>query len=555
MAIAPMPNKEVDASAPLVTSANPAATNKKSKLPPKYEGIAVVLDSSSRGADDTSLRKAFADLRKLSDPRAADVLVRFLEKPGSPIAPRWKTQAGLALGELGDVRAVATLAWRLKQDPLKLYDRDKDPDLRMDDNERVVSARYIADLLRLYPERKDEIAKAAEDGLLAWVTDKPQPHANGLRALALMNSAKARPKIRGWSDPKEALPSPGQQTFSPAWPTAQVAQRYLGLTWRDSPETDASKRDALALFRRQLTRRPEKVDTSMDALLQGGIAVLGMTVRALAVGAVQGMVEAKDTHAFDTLTKFIDDEKANEQARAEACTALGFVASPTELVTIATKKINGGAGASQLPPKQDFVRRCYVDGLARRGDSGVARALLPLLLAKTTDAQLRIPLATAIGAARLGPPSTPAMQSLNGVLGDPDLRGPAALAMLLGGDLPPAAAKDLCARVEISKEVQVVQTFDSIFGTVYEHELDDGVLARRLRNASECGGDVKKLAEHSLQQGVSFDAGPRTVTRVVLRARLIAMAKESKDPDKRAEAQLILQSLNEEATLDALGLD
>lgn len=527
----------------------------KSRRTPKYERLVAALDTSSRERSDDALRQTFAELRALADPRAADALARFLEKPG-PIAPRWKTQAGLALAELGDVRATPTLAWRLKQDPLKLYDKDNDPELRMDDSERVASARYIADLLSLHPEHRGEIAKLAEDGLLAWATDQPQPHANALRALALMQSTKARPKLRAWSDPKEPLPSAGQQAFHASWATAQAAQRYLGSTWRDAPDTEPGRRDALAVFRKQLTRRPEKVDASMDSLLQGGLAVLGMTLRGLAVGAAQGMVEANDTHAYDLLTKFIEDEKANEQARVEACTALGLLASPTELTTIASKKVNG---STQLPPKQDVVRRCYLDALARRGDAGAQRALLPLLLAKSTDPTLRVPLAMAIGAAKLGPPSTPVMQSLHGLLGDPDLRAPAALAMLLGGDLPPAAAQDLCARVDLLNDTNsaigsIATAIGVLFRVIYDHEIGDGALVRRLKHLNACGGDIKKVAENALKD-VIYDSGPRTLTRVVLRGRLIAMAKEpAKDPEKRADAQVVLQALGEEATLDALDL-
>ena len=51
--------------------------------------------------------------------------------------PRWRTEAALRLAEIGDVRAAPTLAWRMEQDPLKLYSAGVDDELRRDDSERV----------------------------------------------------------------------------------------------------------------------------------------------------------------------------------------------------------------------------------------------------------------------------------------------------------------------------------------------------------------------------------------------------------------------------------
>jgi len=128
-------------------------------------------------------KQLFDMMRELEDPRGADMLVAYI---ASNPKPHWKTEAALRLAEIGDIRAVPTLAWRLQQDPLKLYNNVDDPELRQDDNERVLSARMLADLAILHPDQKQQIRHDSEDAVIFWVTDKPQPHANGLRALAAM---------------------------------------------------------------------------------------------------------------------------------------------------------------------------------------------------------------------------------------------------------------------------------------------------------------------------------------------------------------------------------
>ena len=120
-------------------------------------------------------------LRSLEDPRSGDALAAYI---GTNPPPHWKTEAGLRLAEIGDLRSVPTLAWRMKQDPLNLYNKDLDPDYRQDDNERVVSARMLADLAVVNPDKRPEIRAEAYDGVYYWMTNKPQPHANALRFMA-----------------------------------------------------------------------------------------------------------------------------------------------------------------------------------------------------------------------------------------------------------------------------------------------------------------------------------------------------------------------------------
>ena len=254
-------------------------------------------------------KQLFDMMRELEDPRGADMLVEYIAS--NPKA-HWKTEAALRLAEIGDLRAVPTLAWRLQQDPLKLYNAIDEPELRQDDNERVLSARMLADLAILHPDKKQQIRHDAEDATIFWVTDKPQPHANGLRALAAMDSLDILPKMRKWADPSDPLPKEGQQEFPPSWATAQSALRYLG--W-------SKDNQSWALLQKQLFRKPNKVDATMESLMQGGLAVLGMTLRALGVGAADGFAQWGDPRAYPELVKYIEDKENNEQSRIEACFA------------------------------------------------------------------------------------------------------------------------------------------------------------------------------------------------------------------------------------------
>src|SRR6185503_8615933 len=95
-------------------------------------------------------------------------------------------------------------------------------------------ARMLADLAILYPDKADLIRSQAEDQVLFWITSHPQPHANGLRFLAVVKSPKVMPKLRRWADPPDQLPPEGAQPPMPdAFATAQSALRYLG--WTQDP--------------------------------------------------------------------------------------------------------------------------------------------------------------------------------------------------------------------------------------------------------------------------------------------------------------------------------
>src|SRR5262249_54505617 len=146
------------------------------------------------------------------------------------------------------------------------------------------------DLAVLYPERRAQLLHDAEDGAMTWVTDKPEPHANGLRFLVAAGSTKIMPKLKAWADPQVPMPLVGAQPpIPPAWEIVQSALRYYGMT---------KDKQAWGVLERQLTRQPaHHFDLTMEGLKQGGIAVLGMTMRALGYGASDGFAEWGDNKA------------------------------------------------------------------------------------------------------------------------------------------------------------------------------------------------------------------------------------------------------------------
>ena len=372
------------------------------------------VDKSKRDTEKFQIKLIFDMLRSLEDPRAGDSLAAYI---ATNPPPHWKTEAGLRLAEIGDLRAVPTLAWRMKQDPLNLYNKDLDPDYRQDDNERVVSARMLADLAVVNPDKRPEIRSEAYDGVYFWMTNKPQPHANALRFMAAAEAKEALPKMRSWANPTTPFPKEGQQEFPPVWATAQSALRYVG--WMQDPQS-------WNVLEAQLRRKPEKVDATMEALLQGGMAVMGMSLRAIGVGASHGFAQWGDPKAFPILVKYIEDKQNNEQSRIEACFSLGWVATDDQMKDV-VKKVKE---IDKPDPKSSLIRGCYLETLVRKPIPSATAGLVDLLNG-SMELEVQHQAARAIGFGGI----TPAITSqLMEKLKNPSTRTDAALAILLGGD-------------------------------------------------------------------------------------------------------------------------
>ncbi|MBX3224268.1 MAG: HEAT repeat domain-containing protein, partial [Labilithrix sp.] len=454
------------------------------------------VDKSKRDTEKFQTKLLFDMLRSLEDPRAGDALVQFIETNPHP---HWKTEAALRLAEIGDLRAVPTLSWRMKQDPLTLYNKDADPEYRQDDNERVVSSRMLADLAILFPDKRPDIRAQAYEGVYFWVTDKPQPHANGLRFLAAADARDALPQMRKWANPSVPFPKEGQQDFPPVWATTQSALRYIG--WMQDQQS-------WPMLEAQLRRRPEKVDATMEALLQGGMAVMGMTLRAVGVGASYGFAQWGDAKAYPLLVKYIEDKQNNEQSRLDACFSLGWVATDEQMAEVA-KKVRE---FDKPDPKVQLIRTCYLETLVRRPVPAAAATLMDLINGNT-DLVVQHQAARAIGFGGMTPETA---SKLFEKLKDPGTRNDAALALLIGADAD-TARRALASYADVDKaaleELKVI--YDQTFGYWSDKNYENGDVARWITNAQAASrvklGDAiqdwPRLILARAVQGIDYDNG------------------------------------------------
>lgn len=510
------------------------------------EGLVVSLDGIA--TEDPSrhwfrTEQAFKLIRGLADPRAGDSLLKYIaQKPHI----HWEVFAAFAMAEVGDVRAVPYLAKRLRMDEAKIYSDQTDYEMavKRNNNERVVATRMLADLAVLHPDKVEDIRAQSEDAVVYWLHEMPSPHANGMRALAAMGSSKDLPALRKWANPEKPLPLEGQQPPMPEeWVIAQSALRYVG--WMK----DESSWGALT---RGLKRRDPKLDITMDGLMHGGIAILGMTLRAIGVGAAQGLSEWGDPKAFPLLLEFIEEPKENEQSRLEACSALAWVAKPEDMTKIAEKIQKYGSG----DPKDEFRRSCLLETLITRPMPGTAAGLLSFLT-PASSIGTRHQIARAIGKAGFG---KDVEDKLFGMMKDEQLFVDATLALILGGTAE-TAARAVAMWVDKPKEAidELQELWYKSFGYWSNEDLAQGHLFRFVENAEAIGKvELKDTPQHwapaqLMRQfdNLDFDNGPHSFTRVVLRMRLVEMAKGS-DAKLRDGALRTLRFMKEQGVLLAL---
>jgi HEAT repeat protein len=537
---------------PLVEALKTADKDSRNKfLEALRDGVGtdgLVLALSSIVTEDQALayyqkKQIFDMIDKLNDPRGGNALFAFLQsKPHM----HFQTRAAIALAQIGDIRGIPTLAKRLRMDPKKLYTDQNDWEmmLKRDDNERVVSARMIADLAMLHPEKRQVIAEQAEDGVIFWSHEMPAPHANGLRALAAMESTKDIIALRKWANPPEPLPKEGQQPpMPPEWVIAQSALRYVG--WlKDAPSYD--------VLIKSLTRRPKDQDVTQDGLNQGGVAILGMSLHAIGVGAADGLSEWRDRKAFKPLLDYVEEPKNNEDSRLHACAALAWVAEKEDFLELA-KKISDYKGND----KPDEVRRaCLLEALIQRPVPGTAGALISLMNPQSA-VETRHQVARAI--AKGGFDDSVAAQ-LFAMMDDDAMLNDAALALILGGT-PETATRAVAMYANKRKEAleELGDLWYRSFGYWSSEDLESGLLFKYVDNADA----ISKLSVRKTTQewarvmlmkqfdNLSFDNGPHSFTRVVLRSRLFAMAKGD-DAGKRAGAIRALKFMSEQGVLLAL---
>jgi hypothetical protein len=456
----------------------------------------------------------------LNDPGAADALATFLSRPQHP---HFETRAAQALAALGDLRAVPFLSHRLRLDPIYIYGDAHawEQPLRRDDRERVASARLLAELAELHPWARASISEQAEGDLWFWLVAYPTPHANGLRALASLGSPQHIAELRAWAEPQEPLPAEGQEPpLSEAWIVAQSALRYFGQSREPA---------AFSVLMQALERRPRDLDVSLEAINAGGVAMLGLSLRALAVGAANGLSELHDGRAFNPLVKYVEDPGNHEQSRFSAGAALGWVGSDKELEQLASR-IAKSAPATEREAETLF----FIEGLCARPLPRAAQLLLPMLDARE-PLKLREAAARAIGRNRIDPQSESMLLTL---LRRPELKTHAALALMLGGSTRGALAAVQSYEGQTQPAIaELKDVWSRSFGYFTRDDVANGTLFRYIENAdtvaaSLLGGQPQTWARAALGtslQGLKLDNGPHSVTRVMLDDQLRNTARGS-DP-------------------------
>lgn len=517
------------------------------------EGLVIALDSVKPDPPETTwfqTKQIMDMLRALADPRSGDALVKWVETKNPP--PHWKAEAGTRLAQVGDLRGAKYLGERMKLEPGQLYqlshfwEADEGGHMSRHDLPRVVAARMLSDLAVLHPEAKAELKQRAEDSVLKWLTDKPQPHANGLRFLAAVGSEKALVPMRDWAFPKDALPKEGQQPpFPPAFETAQSALRYIG--WM---KDEASSARLTEQFKRKKDR---KMDITQDGLQGAGLAMLGMALRAVAYGAAQGLSQWGDGRAYKPLVELIEDELWHEEARFAACEALPWTADDKQMAEVA-KKAKEYTSKKERP--KQFIGACYAAALALRPVPSAVPTFVELL-SPDLDNTVRMAFARAIGR---GGFDAAVEAKLFEKLKDIEVRNSAAIALILGGT-PEIAARTVAMYADFGQGAldDLKDHYFSSFGYWSDEDFKKGNLYRWVANA-EAISHVKlaevpqQWARERLQaqfDNLDFDNGPHSETRVVLRSRLYQAAK-SADAAQAKNAIDTLKFMKEKGVLMAL---
>jgi HEAT repeat protein len=495
----------------------------------------------------------FDMLRDLADPRAADALVDYLNQVPPP-PPHWRTEAALRLAEIGDVRAAPTLAWRITQSPHKIYNLvDDGPALYNKDDERIVGARMLADLSVMHPDKRDQLRKDAESSVLAWFDDTLLPSGNGLRFLADVRSPTGLTKLKAWADPSTPLPANNapNKNPDPEFIIAPSALRYLGKY--KEPST-------WSIFEKQINRRKPDFNASMDQLLAGNNGtMLALVLSGLGKGAAEGFAEWGDSKAFDILVAHIEEPKEPDQTRGAACTALPFVASDEQMKTV-VKKVHDN---TKVESNAMYLQSCYLEALVRRPVAEANSGLMDLLTT-TNDPEVRHKIARAIGMGGLTNNEVPVMMQK---LKDPLTRDDAALALMLGADSDTVMrafatfnAGEVDAGTAAGSMEELKQMYNDAFEYWSDRSYDAGDLARWVENAQALEhvkvNDVFQdwptmILSRNIIEGLTMDNGPHSITRVMLRAKLLTDARGTNDV-KRNNAIMILKFMKERGALMAL---
>ena len=502
------------------------------------------------------MRQLFDILHQLADPRAGDAIVAWVEK--TKPSKHWETEAGIALAEIGDPRGAKYMGMRMGIQNKDIYVKEKfwqadaGGHMTRTDRPRVVSARMLADLAVVHQDKAAQLREWAEDPVIKWSTDMPQPHANGLRFLAAVGSPKILQQMRDWAFPDTPLPVEGAQPpFPNEFATAQSALRYLG--WMRDKE---SFEELLEQFGR---KEDKKMDITQNGLEGAGLAMLGMALRAVALGSSMGLAQwgaQENNKAAEVLIEFIEDKTWHEEAREAACDALAWI-SDDELLGKVAEKV--GEFAESEDPKDQFIGACYAVTLTRRPIPSAVNMMVDLLRPEL-DVGVRTVLGRAIGVTGLAD-APDAEKKLFDLLNNPELRNAAAMALVLGGSSDTAARTVATYTGKDDKHAlnDLKDHYYRAFGYWSDEDLKRGNIYRYVENAEaivrvKLGDAPQEWARQRLQaqfDNLLFDNGPHSETRVVLRYRLLQAAKTGDSKMKKGAIQT-LRFMREQGSLMAL---
>ncbi|NUP09285.1 MAG: HEAT repeat domain-containing protein [Polyangiaceae bacterium] len=516
------------------------------------EGLVLALDSVAPEPEQTKwfqTDQIFKLIEQLADPRAGDALDKWGQKPD--LHPHWRSEVGMRLAEIGDVRAAKYLAERMGMDPTKVYDPGKmhqlgrGGHLSKTDDQRVWASRMLADLAIINPDKRADLL-VAEEPVLAWLTGKPQPHANGLRFLANIKSELGLKKMREWAFPDAELPKEGARAQPPdEWVTAQSAMRYIG-RYHDEESFDK-------LVKALDSKKDKKLDITQEGLMSGGKTLLGMVLRAIGVGASEGLAEYGDPKPVKRLMEFIEDDTWHEEARLAACSAVAWTGTPEDMKEVAKRAIQFG---KDTKASKIFIGGCYATALALR-PVPEAQSDLADLLTPDMPIPVRNAVAQAIGSAPL---EKGVREKLFEKMKNDETRNSAALALILGGDTSTAAQTVAMFGDKSAEALQDLKdSYFRAFGFWSDIDAKDGNLYRWVENAEAIarvkifdGPQMWAIERLQAQfENLSWDNGPHSETRVVLRQRIMKDAKTG-DDKRKEQAIRTLRFMKEQGVLMAL---
>ena len=366
--------------------------------------------------------------------------------------------------------------------------------------------------------------------MIFWLHEKPQPHANGLRFLAASGIDEGhRGHAQVGRTPRCALPKEGQQPPLPReWDVAQSALRYVG--WLKDPQSWGVLEKGLTVA------SDKKIDVTMESLMGGGLAHLGMTLRAIGVGAsrrLRAVGRSQGLPAPDRSTS--RTSKRTSRSRIEACFALAWVGDRRQHV----RDRQEDRRSTRARSRRSSSSAAATSKLSlHRPVPGTAAGLVEMI-DKDTDIEVRHQIARAIG---FGGFDDKVQAALFKKMEDVDMRNDAALALILGGSID-TATKAVAMYADYPKEG--LDELKDIYYRSFGYWSDDDLVKGRLYKWVDTAEAIARISvKDTLQdwtrlrlqaqfENLDFDNGPHSMTRVVLRYRVMEDARKGDSAKKK----------------------